>query len=253
MTADMTTTLAPKECSSEKLTVEITAKFIFENLMPYDGPKGTEKPGWVKNGNSLKQGEAREHARAILGLLRRPSPSAAVEVVEKRIEKMRPIVHAMPNNEAASAELETYLSLQRELRALPQQPSDGFAAGVAACVGEIEAQRQNYTNVACGEEGPFTTDYAAGMNEGGIRALTDARRNLSQLSPTQPEDKGLREALTSLLKTAKLLYQNAEGCAVNHHALDYHEQGLPGWLADCLSDIAEAEKALALSAQEKQP
>lgn len=47
-----------------------------------------------------------------------------------------------------------------------------------------------------------------------------------------------------LLLTAKLLYQNAVGCAVNHYPGDFEHQGLPGWLADSLKDIEAFEVAL---------
>ncbi|MEP9376154.1 hypothetical protein ABLE91_05530 [Aquabacter sp. CN5-332] len=54
-----------------------------------------------------------------------------------------------------------------------------------------------------------------------------------------------REAFKHLLLTAKLLYQNAVGCAVNHYAVDFETQGLPGWLADSWAHIEAAEAALA--------
>lgn len=62
--------------------------------------------------------------------------------------------------------------------------------------------------------------------------------------PRQPD---LREALEDLLKTAKLLYANSEGCAVNHYGADFEEQGLPGWLDDCVASINRARAALAES------
>lgn len=49
-----------KYCPPE---IEDAAKLIYERL-PYDGPPGTTKPAWVPFGNSLKQVEAREMARA---------------------------------------------------------------------------------------------------------------------------------------------------------------------------------------------
>jgi hypothetical protein len=56
----------------------------------------------------------------------------------------------------------------------------------------------------------------------------------------------LRESLKSVVRTAQLLQQNAEGCAVNHHVLDFEEQGLPGWLRDTKASIDAACAALAL-------
>jgi hypothetical protein len=50
-----------------------------------------------------------------------------------------------------------------------------------------------------------------------------------------------------LLTAAKMLYANAEGCAVNHYAGDFEQQGLPGWLNDCKADIETADAALSAS------
>lgn len=44
-----------------------------------------------------------------------------------------------------------------------------------------------------------------------------------------------------LIVAAKLLYANAEECAVNHYGEDFATHGLPGWLADCAVDITAAE------------
>jgi len=52
------------------------------------------------------------------------------------------------------------------------------------------------------------------------------------------------EALRKLCLTARILLQNAEGCAVNHHGIDHEIHGMPGWLADCAKDIERAEAAL---------
>jgi hypothetical protein len=49
-----------------------------------------------------------------------------------------------------------------------------------------------------------------------------------------------RNALRDLIRTAQLLQQNSEGCAVNHHGLDFEEQGLPGWLRDTAKSISAA-------------
>lgn len=51
-------------------------------------------------------------------------------------------------------------------------------------------------------------------------------------------------AFEKLLLTAKLLYQNATGCAVNHYGHDFKQHGLPGWLADAERDIIAAEAVL---------
>jgi hypothetical protein len=47
---------------------EEVARTIYERVM--DGPVVGEKPAWVPGGNSLKQDEARDHARAVLALFR---------------------------------------------------------------------------------------------------------------------------------------------------------------------------------------
>lgn len=53
-----------------------------------------------------------------------------------------------------------------------------------------------------------------------------------------------REIVARLLTTAKLLLQNAVGCATNHYGHDHELSGLPGWLADCERDIRAADAAL---------
>jgi hypothetical protein len=50
--------------------------------------------------------------------------------------------------------------------------------------------------------------------------------------------------LEKLLLTAKLLYRNAAGCAVNHYGHDFKQHGMPGWLADAERDIAAAEAVI---------
>ena len=49
--------------------------------------------------------------------------------------------------------------------------------------------------------------------------------------------------IVRLLTTAKLLYENAVGCAVNRYGEDFVLHGKPGWLSDCEKDILAAEKA----------
>jgi hypothetical protein len=55
----------------------------------------------------------------------------------------------------------------------------------------------------------------------------------------------IRAALKRLLMTAKLLQQNAEGCAYNHYGRDCELNDLPGWLRDTKADIDAAQQALA--------
>lgn len=67
--------------------------------------------------------------------------------------------------------------------------------------------------------------------------------------PSQPDE---RESIARLLTAAKLLQQNAIGCATNHHGHDCELNGLPGWLADTKKDIDAAEDAiLAMQAERR--
>jgi hypothetical protein len=82
-------------------------------------------------------------------------------------------------------------------------------------------------------------------------ALADKARIKSQ---RQNETDSLRlqrdallAALTELRLTARLLLQNAEGCAVNHYGEDFQLFGPPGWITDCEAAIVEAEAALTAS------
>lgn len=68
---------------------------------------------------------------------------------------------------------------------------------------------------------------------------------LSHAATIPADTHAMREALTGLVKTANILQQNAEGCAVNHHGLDFEQQGLPGWLRDTKAEIDRAYSALA--------
>lgn len=63
----------------------------------------------------------------------------------------------------------------------------------------------------------------------------------------------MNDTLGRLLVSAKMLYANAEGCAINHYGEDFALHGLPGWLADCRSDISAAEAALASRTPAPQP
>jgi hypothetical protein len=49
-----------------------------------------------------------------------------------------------------------------------------------------------------------------------------------------------RDAFSRLITSAKMLLQNAVGCAVNHYGEDYSTHGEPGWIADCRADIVRA-------------
>lgn len=68
---------------------------------------------------------------------------------------------------------------------------------------------------------------------------------LSRLKESLVPVEGVVMALDRLIKTAKLLHQNAVGCAMDHHGADFYVHGLPGWLSDCQADIAYADTTLA--------
>ena len=53
-----------------------------------------------------------------------------------------------------------------------------------------------------------------------------------------------REAIARLRTTAAMLYQNALGCAQNHHGEDFSLHGMPGWLADAKAVIDEASAVM---------
>ena len=79
------------------------------------------------------------------------------------------------------------------------------------------------------------------LHEGGVRF-----RHPSDPIPDE------REAIARLLTAAKLLQQNAAGCAIYHHGHDCEMNGLPGWLADTKKDIDAAEDAiLAMQAERR--
>lgn len=79
--------------------------------------------------------------------------------------------------------------------------------------------------------------------------IEDIYSTMLSASPAPPRAvDGLREALTELRLTARVLLQNAEGCAINHHGADFEIHGPPGWLADAENVIVKAEAALASAA-----
>lgn len=55
----------------------------------------------------------------------------------------------------------------------------------------------------------------------------------------------VKSVLRELRLTARVLLQNAEGCAVNHYGEDFNLHGEPGWLRDCRRSIEKAEAVLA--------
>jgi hypothetical protein len=76
-------------------------------------------------------------------------------------------------------------------------------------------------------------------------ALGDVRIEAADLiERLSQENEGLRTALTKLRLTARLLLQNAEGCAINHYGEDFQLFGPPGWIVDCEAVIVEAEAAI---------
>lgn len=83
----------------------------------------------------------------------------------------------------------------------------------------------------------MTEAYRRGYERASIRAEYD-REELEQRIAE------LEAAMRDLRLTARVLLQNAEGCAYNHHAEDTHQFGEPGWIADSRKTIEAAEKLL---------
>lgn len=77
--------------------------------------------------------------------------------------------------------------------------------------------------------------------------LAEMKADLSALARERDQ---AREALANLRLTARVLLQNAEGCAANHYGADFEQHGPPGWLADCENAIKSAETVIAGSMQE---
>lgn len=108
--------------------------------------------------------------------------------------------------------------------------SDGvYTLSHKALMGDIEADALAEAKAAA------QADY-----ETRIRAALEP-----QDAPAMAEELvALRAALEDLRKSAALLQQNAEGCAVNHYGADFAVHGMPGWLADTAASIARATAAL---------
>lgn len=107
----------------------------------------------------------------------------------------------------------------------------------SVCGGEARLSSDGYSldlRVRCDECGARTEDFET--DKEAIAAWN--RRSPPAAVPDE---------WNKLLLAAKLLYQNAEGCAVNHHEVDFKAFGLPGWLADCKRDIENAEASLAMT------
>lgn len=75
-----------------------------------------------------------------------------------------------------------------------------------------------------------------------VKALEEQQRDCDKLSGARIAE--LEAALRSLRHTARVLLQNAEGCAVNHYGEDFSLHGEPGWLRDCRSTIEAAEAVI---------
>jgi hypothetical protein len=74
-------------------------------------------------------------------------------------------------------------------------------------------------------------------------------RDLLALAASEPGiPAGWQKAVERGSKAAALLLQNAEGCAANHHAIDFAQQGTPGWLIDARKDVEALSALLAASA-----
>lgn len=89
--------------------------------------------------------------------------------------------------------------------------------------------------------GPAVTETPATSNPQSACAGEEAGQSAEEVQ----QQRTASSAFAKLLLTAKTLYANAEGCAVNHYGDDFATHGLPGWLSDCAADIQVAEQALA--------
>ena len=87
--------------------------------------------------------------------------------------------------------------------------------------------------------GPYCIAEAVGRAAEDVWLPAEANARLIASAPD------LLEALEGLRKTAQLLFDNAVGCAVNHHSLDFEQQGLPGWLVDAEAEIKAVSTAIA--------
>ena len=84
-------------------------------------------------------------------------------------------------------------------------------------------------------------EWLRGDHEGCNPFLADRIEAIeSRAAKAEAEVLRLRDALEDLRKSAALLQQNAEGCAVNHYGEDFAIHGLPGWLADTQASISRA-------------
>lgn len=83
--------------------------------------------------------------------------------------------------------------------------------------------------------------------EGDIAAVKTVARLYGEKVSVVPADllEEAVKALEALRKSALLLQQNAEGCAVNHYGEDFSIHGMPGWLSDTAADIEFARATLA--------
>ena len=125
------------------------------------------------------------------------------------------------------------------VKAALQQPEAGEPVKLGFCI--ICANGNDLPDgercPACDREGT-----ASGLRAAVIKARG---RPIPPSSPVEftspPASADMLEAYHRLLTTAKLLYAQCEGCCVNHHSIDFEQQGLPGWLLDCERDIKAAE------------
>lgn len=97
------------------------------------------------------------------------------------------------------------------------------------------------------EQIALASHLAAALQPHLVRPLFDAlsARIAVELDGSEarlPPEEALEIALESLRRTAALLLQNAEGCAVLHHGAQTND--LPGWLKDCRRDVERAAQIL---------
>lgn len=89
--------------------------------------------------------------------------------------------------------------------------------------------------------------FARALAESAATAIEKFIGSTPPAAPVRDEAKRiavLEKAMEALRKTAVLLLQNAQGCAVNHYGGDFEMHGLPGWLCDARTEIEAATAVL---------
>jgi hypothetical protein len=195
------------------------------------------------------------------GFASQPSPAATVEIPGFTIDALRKQAFRMPP--ADQFKLACFIAENVGYVLAPEQehPDSPHNGSSAVSTKELFECREFEENAfrsmevqICGETRTvqFTTSDHGGDHPTSPSvaidwsAAVDLATWIITHTSTEPQGASDTEVFRKLLRTAQLLQQNSEGCAVNHHGLDFEQQGLPGWLADTQKAIDEAASALAL-------